>query len=259
MARRSSDLILVVVVAGAAVLVTLLAVNDTLLRAAFALPLVLVLSGYATTTAVFPRGTLGTPERLLFSLGSSLAVAALGGIVLNWTPWGLQPVPWVVLLSSTALGASAIALLRRQRDLRLASAPVTAGLDIGQGLLFGLAALVVIGAIGVARAPATQHGLQGYSLLWRQRESSSRPGLLRLGVSCMEFTATEYSLQVEVGGHTALEWPSITLEPGQTWEGEAVLSTAELESGLARVLLYRLDDPTRVYRFITWQPGNPGG
>jgi hypothetical protein len=54
------------------------------------LPLVLVLPGYAVTAALFPNRSLGVPERLVFSLGLSVAIVVLGGLLLNVTPFGVR-------------------------------------------------------------------------------------------------------------------------------------------------------------------------
>src|SRR5437899_947045 len=65
---------------------------------ALTLPLVLVLPGYALTSALFPRQVLGVPERVVFSLALSLVIVILGGLVLNFTAFGLHASSWSVLL-----------------------------------------------------------------------------------------------------------------------------------------------------------------
>lgn len=256
MARRSSDLALATAIAGAAALSTLLGVSNPALRIALALPLGLVLPGYAITAAALPRYTLGLAERLLFSIGVSLAVTALGGLVLNWTPWGLQAGLWVLWLFSLTLGASAIAMVRRRRGAEVATEARGVGLNLRQGLLLGLAALVVVAAIGVARVPAPQQGLQGYSMLWIWPRSLTDQRTVRLGVSCMEFKPTTYRLQLEVNGRIVEEWPSIALDPGQTWEDRVELSTEQIETGQVEASLYRQDAPAQVYRHVVWQLQN---
>src|SRR5699024_11169101 len=84
------------------------------LRALVALPLVLFAPGYAIVAAAFPASRLGTAERLLFSLGASLAVVALAGLLLHWAALGLRPAAWALVLGNLTLVSSLIALLRRR-------------------------------------------------------------------------------------------------------------------------------------------------
>src|SRR5215211_7765462 len=79
-------------VAGVILLLLVLTVADlNAPRVMLALPLVLFLPGFALTVILFKRERVGIPERLLLSLGLSVALTALIGLILNWTPWGLQP------------------------------------------------------------------------------------------------------------------------------------------------------------------------
>jgi len=84
------------------------------LRIALAVALVLVLPGYAITMAVFAARPLDHATTILFSIGLSLTAAILGGLVLNWTPEGLQASSWTILLITMTLGAGAVALARRR-------------------------------------------------------------------------------------------------------------------------------------------------
>lgn len=74
-----------------------------------ALPLVFVFPGYALTAVLFPKGGLGFPETVTFSLGLSLAAVIVGGLLINLTPQGLDVLPWTVFLVSVTLGGSALA------------------------------------------------------------------------------------------------------------------------------------------------------
>src|SRR5262245_37835363 len=86
------------------------------------LPLVLFAPGYALVAAAFPSGRLGAIERLLFSLGASLAATALAGLLLHWTTLGLRPAAWAIALGNLTLVASLVALVRRWRQPEVAQA-----------------------------------------------------------------------------------------------------------------------------------------
>jgi hypothetical protein len=84
-------------------------------RVSAGLLLVLVLPGYALTAALLPRRSLGRPELALCVLGLSLAVAALGGLLLNFAGHLSRP-SWDSLLSVVTVGCCAIAGRRRTTD-----------------------------------------------------------------------------------------------------------------------------------------------
>lgn len=249
MNRKPGDLPVVMVLAGAGVVVTLLGVANPLARALFALPLVLVLPGYALLAATFPRRALDGTARLALSVGVSLAVACLGGFLLHWTPAGLRAESWALLLGGVTLGAGAVALGRRGP-----AAPVTrlAGRPgPGQWLLFSLAALVVAGAVGVAVTGARQQRAPGFTQLWMTpANDAARDDTVYLGVNSFEAVAARYNLQLVVGGDIVREWQALELEPGGRWVVRVELPALEPDIRTVEAVLYRLDDPETVYRRV---------
>ncbi len=256
MSRQPGDLVAAVVAAATCGVLTLLAPGNPAVRLVVALPLVFVLPGYAITAALFPRHSLGIPEQVLCSVGLSLVAVILGGFALNWTPWGLRAESWIALLFCATLGASVVAMLRRRRSWPIAVMPSSVGLEGRQGFLLGLAALVVVAAVGLALTPMPSQGIQGYTLLWILPASDGDPNAVRLGISSMEFTSTHYSLQVMVDGQIAQEWSDIQLAPNEKWESTAAVLGKSSGSRLIEAVLYRLDSPSVVYRRVTLRRGN---
>jgi len=74
---------------------------------------VLFLPGYATVQALFSGRELDSIERFALSVGLSLAVTPLVGLLLNYTPWGIRLDPIVVSLSIFTLGMAAIGTARK--------------------------------------------------------------------------------------------------------------------------------------------------
>ncbi|RLG40312.1 MAG: hypothetical protein DRO05_06700 [Thermoproteota archaeon] len=77
---------------------------------------VLYLPGFVTVEALFPeRKELSGIERLALSLGLSLAIVPLVGLVLNYTPWGIRLTPIVVSLSIFTLIVGFVATYRKYK------------------------------------------------------------------------------------------------------------------------------------------------
>jgi len=75
---------------------------------------VLFLPGYVTVQALFSgRRELDDIERFALSVGLSLAITPLTGLLLNYTPWGIRLDPIVLSLSIYTLSMSAIATMRK--------------------------------------------------------------------------------------------------------------------------------------------------
>jgi len=81
---------------------------------------VLYLPGFALVEALYPsEGDLKPLERLALSIGLSLAVVPLIGLVLNYTPWGIRLDPVIVSLALYTLGVSLIALARKYSAFKI--------------------------------------------------------------------------------------------------------------------------------------------
>lgn len=77
---------------------------------------VLFIPGYVTVEALFPRGReLDSIERFALSVGLSLALVPLVGLLLNYTPWGIRLTPIVISLTILTVGLAVIALARQYR------------------------------------------------------------------------------------------------------------------------------------------------
>jgi hypothetical protein len=75
---------------------------------------VLFIPGYVAVEALFPKGgELDMLERFALSIGLSLALVPLVGLLLNFTPWGIRLVPIMVSLFVLTIGLSLVGLARR--------------------------------------------------------------------------------------------------------------------------------------------------
>lgn len=96
-------------------------ITITPIRVGLALPLVLLLPGYALISALFPDapaedGTgFGTIERVALSVALSLAVVSMIAYAANFTPYGITLLPIAVAVVAWTVLFSLIALVRRAR------------------------------------------------------------------------------------------------------------------------------------------------
>jgi uncharacterized membrane protein len=90
--------------------------SETSFRSITGLFLVLFLPGYSLVAALFPaKSDLDWIERVALSFGMSIAVVPLIGLGLNYTPWGIRPLPVLMSLSVFILIMCGIAYLKRAK------------------------------------------------------------------------------------------------------------------------------------------------
>jgi len=77
---------------------------------------VLFIPGYVAVEALFPKGReLDGIERLALSIGLSLALVPLVGLLLNYTLWGIRLDPIMISLTILTIGLALVAFARRFR------------------------------------------------------------------------------------------------------------------------------------------------
>jgi uncharacterized membrane protein len=258
MRRQFRNLLAVMVIAVLSAVLALVMPADSIVRMIFALPLVFFLPGYAITAALLPMNSFRTTERLLFSLGLSVAATALSGLMLNLTDWGLQSKTWAITLAGIVLLAGAIAWLRSKPKAPVTPVPVKKyfKLSFRDLVLLWLAVVVMGVAVGLTRLPVAPNGVSGYTQLWMLPATPGNSNNFHLGINSEEFTETRYRLQVKVDGQVVQEWPQLSLKPGETWETAIKLQSDRSGSGSIEADLYNLDDPGTLYRHVKlWSGG----
>lgn len=260
------DLDLALAIGATAVLLGLiLIVSWAPLRIALGLTVVLFLPGYCLLAALYPRkGDLAGIERLALSLGLSLALVPLVGLVLNYTPWGIRLTPIAVGLSALILVLSGVAAYRRRQfpvqeryagEVQLPVAPVLRAWGAGRGwdrLLNIALALAILGALGslayaIAQPKVGERFTEFYVLgptgeardypaqLW-----AGIPVQLTVGIVNQEFQEETYRVEATLAGEKVGEAGPIVLGHGQKWEEPVSLLPQHTGAGQEmEILLYR--------------------
>jgi len=73
---------------------------------------VLWLPGYTLIKALFPEKELDSIERVSLSIGMSLALVPMIGLLLNYTPWGIRITPITISLLAVTLTFATAAIIR---------------------------------------------------------------------------------------------------------------------------------------------------
>lgn len=81
---------------------------------------VLFLPGFLLISALYPRrGEMDTLERVALSIGLSLAIVPLIGLILNYTPWGIRLEPIMAAMAFFAEAMAVVVVVRRFRYFQL--------------------------------------------------------------------------------------------------------------------------------------------
>lgn len=248
--HRPSNLTLAIALTVVVAILLTLRLGHVPLEAVFAVPFILFLPGYASSYALFGRATLGGIERLLLSVAASIALSILTGVLLNLTSWGLQSNTWLVALVSVTLVAGVVAFLRGHEPLMTSVRTKRIALRPADALLYGVATLVVIGALQIAYVPAPASRVEGYTSLWILPAETNAP-VANVGFTSAELETTQYRLDLLVEGRPVQSRPQIVLEPGQSWAEAFPLANPGTR---VEALLYRAEEPNTIYRRVHLVP-----
>jgi len=86
------------------------------IRYVLGLIFVMRLPGYTFIKALFPsKNDLDPIERLALSIGLSLALVPIVGLLLNYSPWGITPTPITISLLALTITLATLALIREHQ------------------------------------------------------------------------------------------------------------------------------------------------
>ncbi|MCW2987123.1 MAG: hypothetical protein JWM24_61 [Solirubrobacterales bacterium] len=244
--RGHKDLRLLVAASAVCALLALILPLD-LLRLAFALPLTLFLSGYAIAAATFARRPIDRTTTLILSVGISIAVLALGGLLLNYAG-GLHAGTWALLLVLVVLAASRAAALRRAPTGTRTLVPPRPRVSTAAAAVLAMAALATVAAFALAFTPLSAKHATGYTELWLQPFDSARGAAVRVGIGSNEQERTAYRLSIHLGRGGAPATRRFALEPGESHVLH--LGVSPVTGGPQKVVasLFRTANPSQPYR-----------
>lgn len=248
---KELDLDLRIAVAGALVCaVVVVSIPVTAVRAVFAVPLCLILPGYAFTTSAAGRDRIPRLVLLMMVPAMSLVTLVVAALLLNLLPGGLNETSWAVLLVVIVVGECAVAAARRPSG----AAPLAwrmPKLPWGQALMLAVALVLAAGALVLSRIPLAAPNAIGYTQLWMF--STGTPGALAvtIGLKSGEQHSTTYRVVVSSGsGAPTVVASSLKLRPGHSTTLNIPLHGVPGPESLVTTRLYRVNHPV-VYRQVT--------
>ena len=202
------------------------------LRIILGLPLMFFSPGYALIALLFPREEgVDIFERLALSFGLSIAIVALIGLILNYTPAGITLTSVVYSVTGFTLAVSAVAIWRRRRTPHTDrfNIGIFSGLPGWQGGTFGkllsvVLVITILGALGMLgyliAAPRVDEAFTEFYILNLEGESRDYPQVLSIGqpgqivavIINHEQAETTYYIDVVVNGVSHSHSQPITLE-----------------------------------------------
>ncbi len=241
---RYLDDLMAIGLATVVLLILLVLAPHNPVRIVLGLPFVLFFPGYALIAALYPRhDDLDGIERLALSLGLSLAVVPLIGLVLNYTPWGIRLVPIVVSLTLFVAVCALIAATKRRQLVPVERFPadVRPLLQVlgrlpwrAVGVAVALIAIVlllgfrfgVLGGtrIGEAFTEFYVLGPGGKTEGYPRRLIAGEPAEVILGVINHEGHDAQYAIQVKAGDDLLQTVGPIRLDADQKWEGRVIFA-----------------------------------
>ena len=248
MLRKQGDLLLGILLAILLIGQVVFGFLPSLLQAAVAIPLLLIVPGYALTYAIIPNPELSKIERFLYAIGLNLAVIILGGLALYFTPWGLQKTSWAVLLGVITLLVSMTGIWRRRQAPT--SEPNTGHfhLPLHHVLLLSLAIIMIGIAFKLTLTPQSLNNIQGYTSLSILTGPTSQPDTILVDIHSQELDATRYILRLTYNGQIKQEWSDLNLAPGMLWQQSITLPAGQ---GLVEAVLYLASSPDVIYRRVS--------
>ncbi len=191
------------------------------LRIALGLLFVIFFPGYGLLSALFPkRGNLSGTERLALSLGLSIAVVPLIGLILNYTPWGIKLYPILTSITLFIIVTSTVGWYR-QRKLPAAdrfsvtfkaSLPNWIGMTKLDKALSILLVVVIVAALGclgyVIATPKQSEEFTEFYILniggkaedYPQQVILGEPVDIVIGIVNHEYQSASYRVSITIDG-----------------------------------------------------------
>jgi uncharacterized membrane protein len=211
---------------------------SNILRFILGIPFLLFIPGYSFLAALYTKKeAMGGIARVALSFTLSIALVALIGFALNYTPWGIRLEPVLVAVFAFVYVVSIVAWWRQRKVKEEERFSVEVYLKfpgLGKSILDKtlniILILVVLGAIGIVSyilvKPKPREAFTEFYILGQDGKAENYPvdldvGVKRsVGVGIINHEGKEASYRVEVllSGTKLTETGPVIMDDGQKWE-----------------------------------------
>jgi len=276
--RRPDDLVIANILS-VAVIAAVFTLEDSAVRAVLGLVFVLVLPGYATVAALFPSNErIDWIERGALSLGLSVAIVPLVGLLLNYTSAGIQLSSIAFSMGAYIAVLSVIAYYRRMQLPEEERMRLDINIDLDwksypliDRMLIVTIAVVLIATVSLlvyaVSSPGGGERFTQLALLNEDETASDYPtgnnGTVMVCIGCNEGEDTGYTLVIALVAEESQNFTSLRYSDGLegsnslvVGEGLAVNVTVAEVDWVNSSFSYEFDD-TGVFklRFLLYKQG----
>jgi len=236
------------------------------LRFIFGLPAVLFIPGYLITAILYPRrGQLSVLLRFSMSIGLSLAVSAVIGLIINQTQWGITYYSISYTLAVLILAISLVAIYRQWQFI--GTEDLTVKLNVislkgsgpGDRLYYIVILIVVLSMIGAIVYgfvnPRAENftefyvvDLEGRADNYVRQLLSGKESMVVICIINNENEKADYNVELSIDDDTLQRTDMITLEHGEKWQ--QAVSFIPLKPGEDQVLAITLYKGETPYRYL---------
>jgi len=213
------------------------------IRLPLTLPLIVLVPGHLLLRALDTTPERDLVDHVMFAIGTSLALAVLVGLALNWSPWGLALPSQALALGGIALVSGVVAWRRDPAPLALPTLPPWWRVALSLALVAALCG----GALAVARAGAAAQPQPGFTQAWLAPVAQAHH-MVQLGLTNHEGSSHRYRLVLSDRHHTTTTWSNLPLADKETWQ--VIFSVAP---GAELTVEVYLDNQTALpYRHVSY-------
>lgn len=243
----------------------------SLVRMLIGVPFILFFPGYALVCALFPKKLdLDGIERVALSIGLSIAVVPLIGLVLNYTPFGIRLYPVLVSLFLFSFLMS-IATFYRRRKISIVerfvpsfstSVPKWGEMNGSDRVLsVGLMASVLVSGALISYfvyAPRTEEGFTEFYVLGPTGKVEGYPtnltlgeeGRVILGIVNHEYEKVNYSIVIRFDNQTLGTIEDIGLDNEENWVQNYTFAPQKAGENIKLEFLLFINNDVNVYRSL---------
>ncbi len=241
------------------------------------LPLALGCPGYALSHALVPGKKASIVERLMLTLGLSIAVLVITGLGLHVSTLGMSTPNFVAGICIVTIASAITALVRyalsannwRDDTDQAKRMPVVFRLNVPVCIL---AAFIAGGAVALAVHTANTVPPSDIVQLWMlpvtkntstqaaaqaaAQVAKQTPTQIQIGIHNVAAPESAYALQLMRSGYVLQEWPALSVTPGKTWQVTVTVNSSWPGSGPVEAVLYRQSAPGQAFRQVSFWPGS---